>query len=223
MFKKRSSVLIFLGVVMLTLAACSWTQDAASKPVKQIQKQPKEEQQNEQIQPAEELTPTLKESAAQVMTALKAGDMNTLAGWLSSDGVRFSPYANINTKTDIVLASDELEGSMADTKKRVWRTFPGTDDLIELTYSEYHKQFVYDADFIKDAEISVNEELGEGAMIGNLNEVYPKDSYDFVEYHIAGTDPSAEGRDWRSLRLVFEKVGDDHIKLAGIIHDQWTP
>ncbi|MNW11118.1 hypothetical protein D3C71_2084880 [compost metagenome] len=52
--------------------------------------------------------------------------------------------------------------------------------------------------------------------------MYPKEQYDFVEYHITGIDPSVEEMDWRSLRLVFEKIGEDHA-LVGIIHDQWTP
>ncbi|MNJ61661.1 hypothetical protein D3C77_574640 [compost metagenome] len=111
---------------------------------------------------------------------------------------------------------------MEDTKKRIWRTFPATEDQIEMTYAEYHKRYVYDADFIKDAKVAENKGIADGGQISNLNEVYPKDSYDFVEYHIEGSDPNAEVSDWRSLRLVFKKIGADHV-LAGIIHDQWTP
>ncbi|MOA34031.1 hypothetical protein D3C78_1553760 [compost metagenome] len=111
---------------------------------------------------------------------------------------------------------------MEDTAVYEWREFAGSGELIELTYSDYHKRFVYDADFIKDAEIALNKGLGESTTINNLNEVYPKESYDFVEYYIDGIDPAVEGMDWRSLRLVFEKMGDDRA-LVGIIHDQWTP
>ena len=95
----------------------------------------------------------------------------------------------------------------------------GTD---KMPYAEYHKRFVYDADFIKDGKISLNKVLGQGTTSNNLNEVYPADHYDFVEYYIDGIDPKNEGMDWRSLRLVFEKMGQDHA-LVGIIHDQWTP
>ena len=91
-----------------------------------------------------------------------------------------------------------------------------------MTYVDYHKRFVYDADFIKDAEIAVNEGLGQGFSVNNVNEVYPKDSHEFVEYYIDEVDLAAEGKDWRSLRLVFETIGDDHA-LVGIIHNQWTP
>ncbi|WHY20499.1 hypothetical protein QNH28_05730 [Paenibacillus sp. G2S3] len=128
----------------------------------------------------------------------------------------------MDTKNDLVFSKDEVEGLMKDSTKRVWRTFAGSGDLIELTFADYYKRFIYDADFIQTAEIAVNKGLGQGTMINNLNEVYPKEKYDFVEYHIEGIDPSVEGMDWRSLRLVFEKIGEDHA-LVGIIHDQWTP
>jgi hypothetical protein len=157
------------------------------------------------------------------MRALKSGNMKTLADWVSRDkGVRFSPYAYVDTEQDVVLSQDELIGAMKDPQKHEWRAFAGSGEVIELTFADYYKQFVYDADFAGKAEIALNQGLGQGTTLNNLNEVYPKESYDFVEYHIAGADPSAEGMDWRSLRLVFEKIGQDHI-LVGIIHDQWTP
>lgn len=177
----------------------------------------------EQPQDLEGLPPLVEEAASTVMNALRNKDMNQLAAWVHSEkGLRFSPYAHVDTKNDLVFNKDEVEGLMKDSTKRVWRTFAGSGDLIELTFADYYKRFVYDADFIQTAEIAVNKGLGQGTMINNLNEVYPKDQYDFVEYHIAGIDPSVEGMDWRSLRLVFEKIGEDHA-LVGIIHDQWTP
>ncbi|WP_339317149.1 hypothetical protein [Paenibacillus sp. FSL R10-2734] len=177
----------------------------------------------DQPQDQEGLPPSVTEAASTVMNALKNKDMNQLAAWVHSEkGLRFSPYAYVDTKNDIVFTKSEVEVLMNDTTKRVWRTFAGSGDLIELTFADYYKQFVYDADFIQTAEIAVNKGLGQGTTINNLNEVYPKEQYDFVEYHIAGIDPSVEGMDWRSLRLVFEKIGEDHA-LVGIIHDQWTP
>jgi hypothetical protein len=173
--------------------------------------------------PEEGTPPTALEAAATVMKALKNGNMETLAAWVSMDkGVRFSPYAYVDTKRDIVLSRDELEKAMQDPLEREWREFAGSGELIKLTFADYYKRFVYDADFAGKAEVALNQGLGQGTTINNINEVYPKESYDFVEYHIAGVDPSAEGMDWRSLRLVFEKIGQDHA-LVGIVHDQWTP
>ncbi|WP_410513830.1 hypothetical protein PaeBR_05210 [Paenibacillus sp. BR2-3] len=223
MYRVRNMGWIVLGAVMLLLAACTGAPDAAPVPQEQVQEQPQEEQPQETKVPMEGLPPTALEAAASVITALKDGDMSTLAAWVHpKKGVRFSPYAYVDTQTDLVFTKDELKVLMEDSKKRVWRTFAGSGELIEMTYAEYHQQFVYDADFIKDAKIAENKSLGQGTTVNNLNEVYPQDSHDFVEYHIEGIDPAVEGMDWRSLRLVFEKIGDDHA-LVGIIHDQWTP
>jgi len=173
--------------------------------------------------PAEGAPPTALEAAATVMRALSRGDMNTLSAWAHPDkGVRFSPYAYVDIEHDLVFTRDELSGLMDDRTKRVWGTFAGSGDLIELTYAEYHARFVYDAAFIEDGETSLNAVVGEGTTVSNLNEAYPADSHDYVEYHIDGIDPAFEGMDWRSIRLVFEKIGGDRA-LVGIVHDQWTP
>jgi len=235
MHTARSIGGIVLIAAMLLLAACSGSQNAAPEPQEtpeQTQAAPTQEPvQSEQPQEEptgdpvdqEGLPPTSLEAAATVMKALKNGNMDQLAAWAHPDkGIRFSPYAYVDTKTDLVFTRDELKEAMEDSTKRVWRTFAGSGDLIEMTYAEYFKQFVYDADFVGKAEISLNKGLGQGTTINNLNEIYPEDSYDFVEYHIAGIDPAVEGMDWSSLRLVFEKNGQDRA-LVGIIHDQWTP
>ncbi|WP_339245579.1 hypothetical protein [Paenibacillus sp. FSL F4-0243] len=237
-----------LIAAMLWLTACRGTPEAGTEPKvtpeqTQMQMPEQKPEQTQTAQPAatteplqetepsstdqpldqEGLPPTVEEAATTVIRSIKNKDMKQLAAWVHSDkGLRFSPYAYVDTKNDLVFSKDEVEGLMNDSTKRVWRTFAGSGDLIELTFADYYKRFVYDADFIQTAEIAVNKGLGQGTTINNLNEVYPKEQYDFVEYHITGIDPSVEGMDWRSLRLVFEKIGEDHA-LVGIIHDQWTP
>lgn len=246
MYKARSIGFTALVALTLVLSACSSAPDAAPE----VSPTPEQTQEPAPVQPSpspaatavpspeataqppvaedpappeEGTPPTALEAAATVMKALKSGNMKTLAAWVSMDkGVRFSPYAYVDKKRDIVLSRDELEKAMKDPLEREWREFAGSGELIKLTFADYYKRFVYDADFAGKAEIALNQGLGQGTTINNLNEVYPKDSYDFVEYHIAGVDPSAEGMDWRSLRLVFEKIGEDHA-LVGIVHDQWTP
>ncbi|MBT2288291.1 hypothetical protein J7E73_03900 [Paenibacillus albidus] len=229
-----------LVAVMLLLAACNNNQEAAPEATPEISAEatatveptqtpaPPEAEPTESAQPAAEAPdegtpPTAKEAAATVMRALQNKDMDQLAAWVHKDkGLRFSPYAYVDPKNDLVFTSEQIEGSMKDSTLYKWRSFPGNGEVIELTFADYFKQFIYDADFIKEGEIALNKGLGEGTTLNNLNEVYPKESYDFVEYHIDGIDPKVEGMDWRSLRLVFEKIGEDHA-LVGIIHDQWTP
>lgn len=244
----KKLLLLVLMSIILVLAACSNTANETpnTAPVQEEQPQPPQNEQppeNEpdEAPPAEEeavdegtslpaeeapdegTPPTALESAKTVIRALEKGDMSTVADWVSRDkGLRFSPYAYIDLKKDIQFSKDEVAGLMEDTNPYVWRTFPGNGELIEMPYSEYHQKFVYDADFINKGEIALNTVLGEGTTLSNLNEVYPQENYSFVEYYISGIDPAVEGMDWRSLRLVFEKIGQDHA-LVAIVHDQWTP
>lgn len=216
---------IFLGLLMLLLVACNGTPEATpdppAEPLEETEQESEPEQPTEEVE--EGMPPTISEAGTTIVRALKNGDMNTLANWADSDkGVRFSPYGYVNTDTDLLFSQEDLKGLMEDPTKHLWRSFPGSDTLIEMPYKEYQEKFVYDADFMEDAEITINEGIGQGAMIYNLNEVYPKDTHDFVDYYIDGIDPAVNGMDWRSLRLVFKKIGE-HRTLVGIIHDQWTP
>lgn len=230
------AIALVTGVLWLT--ACSGTTESVNEPQQTQEQSPTEQpsaapteppqtteepSSTDQPQDLEGMPPTVTEAATTVMKSLKNKNMSQLAAWVHPEkGLRFSPYAYVDTTTDLVFTRDEVEGLMNDSTQRIWRTFVGSGDLIELTFADYYKRFVYDEDFIQMAEIAVNKGLGQGAMINNLHEVYPAEQYDFVEYHIAGIDPSVEGMDWRSLRLVFEKIGEDRA-LVGIIHDQWTP
>lgn len=173
--------------------------------------------------PDEGTPPTALEAASTVMRALENGNMKTLSAWVSRDqGVRFSPYGYVDIENDLVFSQEEISGLMEDTEQRTWGSFAGSGEPIKLTFAEYFKRFVYDADFVNDAKITLNQAENKGTMINNINEVYPADKYDYVDYHISSIDPQYQGMDWRSLRLVFEKIGEDRI-LAGIVHDEWTP
>ncbi|USB33208.1 hypothetical protein [Paenibacillus sp. YPG26] len=196
------------------------TKEPAKEPVKEPAKEPTDEAEP----PIDEgAPPTAQEAATTVIRALKSGNMETVAAWAHPEkGVRFSPYAYVDKEKDQVLTREELTNAMASKTVRVWREYAGNGDVIKLTYAKYHKKFVYDANFMEDAKIGLNKSLGKGTTINNLNEVYPKETHDFIEFHIDGIDPKYEGMDWRSLRLVFEKIGEDRA-LVGIIHDQWTP
>ena len=199
------------------------TEQPAEEPEEEpAQEEPAKEEPAEE-QPPEGAPPTAEEAAKTVARALKAGDLEELAKWAHPEkGVRFSPYAYVDVEKDLVFTREELEGLMKDATVYTWGTAAGSGDPIELTYAEYHKKFVYDAAFLDDAEVAENKALGQSTTANNLSEVYPPETYAFVEYYIDGVDPASEGMDWRSLRLVFEKLGEDHA-LVGIVHDQWTP
>lgn len=225
---KRILKVFMFGLLVLGLTACKEEAEQPQEEQQQQEEQSQEEQQQEVIevgkgeQAVEEgQPPTVLEAATTVIRALKHKDMATVASWAHvKKGVRFSPYAYVDVEQDLAFREDDLKDLLNEPTNFIWRTFPGSGEVIELPYSSYHDRFVYNKDFLNEAEVALNEGLGEGAMINNLNEVYPKETHDFVEYHVAGSDPN--GMDWGSLRLVFEKIGEDYA-LVGIIHDQWTP
>jgi hypothetical protein len=134
-------------------------------------------------------------------------------------GVRFSPYAYVDTVNDVRLIPGDLYRSEFFVKKIRWGSYDGTGDPIELMMSEYINKFVYTADFLHAEKIAVNQVIGGGNTINNLAEIYP--GKPFTESWFSGFDPKYEGMDWQSLRLVFE-IEDGKAWLIAVIHDQWT-
>jgi hypothetical protein len=66
----------------------------------------------------------------------------------------------------------------------VWGKFDATGDPIKMTLNNYMQRFVYDVDFAKPEKRSVNEFIGSGNSLNNLDSVY-KDC-DFTESHFSG-------------------------------------
>jgi len=162
----------------------------------------------------------INETAREAINALKDKDMEKISKLVHPEkGVRFSPYAFVDVKNDLVFSAADVKDLFSDTTIYTWGSYDGTGDPIELTFEGYYKKFIYDADFANAEQVGYNEILGKGNTIENSAEVY-KDSV-VVEYHFSGIDPKYEGMDWRSLRIVFEKF-EDAWYIVGIIHDQWT-
>ena len=156
----------------------------------------------------------------EVLHMLKDKDMSKLSKLVHPDkGVRFTPYSYVDVNKDVNITASEFTGLMAETKKRLWGSFDGTGDPIDMTFSEYYKKFVYDADFLEAPQIVFNQPVQRGNSLVNLNEIYPDAS--FIEYHFPGIDPQYNGMDWRSLILLWEQK-DGNWYLVGIIHNQWT-
>ncbi len=154
----------------------------------------------------------------QVVNALKNKNVKTLASYVHpAEGVRFSPYGNIDTERDLTFRRKDVLKLYA-LPAYVWGQADGSGDDIKLNFAGYYKKFVYDKDFVRAPNVSYNRIVKQGNTIVNLREAYPKAK--FVEYHFPGTR-KYDGMDWRSLRLVFEKSGKNWY-LVGISHDQWT-
>jgi hypothetical protein len=162
--------------------------------------------------------------ADSIVAALQKKEMKTVAQAADLKvGIRFSAYGHIDEKKDVVIPASQIAALMDDRTEYDWGVYDGSGQPIHLMFKDYYSKFVYDQDFAKAKDVSVNQILGKNTLVNNLFDVYPRDQFMTVEYHFSGFDPKVEGHDWRSLRLVFAVNGaDGSIYLRAIIHDQWT-
>ncbi len=168
----------------------------------------------------EQATTSLLTSALDVMALIEDQDFAALQNWVHpDDGVRFSPYAYVNTQTDLVFGAQVFPTLPTDPTILTWGSFDGSGDPIDFDFLGYYNRFIYDQDYLNPEIIGVNTIIGTGNTLVNIIDVYP--SGEFVEFHFTGFDPQYEGMDWRSLILVFEEVGNEW-KLVGIVHNEWT-
>ena len=155
-----------------------------------------------------------------VLTSLKNKDYKTFAGLIHPTlGVRFSPYAYVDTASDLTFKATTFEQEMAQKKKTNWGAYSAEEEDIVMTGAEYFAVFVYNADFLNAEKHLLNEIIGQSTTINNLKEVYP--DCPFTESYFSGFDKKFDGMDWCSLRLVFKKHIDKYY-LVGVVHDNWT-
>lgn len=168
-----------------------------------------------------ELTKKMVEDySKEAMVALKDKDMEKLSQLVHPEkGVRFSPYTFVEKDKDLVFDAKKVKELMEDTHLYVWGRYDGSGEPIELTFADYYKTFVYDADFINAPKVGYNEAIGKGNTVNNSFEFY-KNAI-IIEYHFPAIEEKYEGMDWRSLKLVFEKYKNKWY-IVGVIHDQWT-
>ena len=159
--------------------------------------------------------------AKSVLAALRAHDMVAVSAFVDpTKGLRFSPYAHVDNKTDRLIKKDRVKSLWNTKVVSVWGTHDGSGAPLRLTYPEYHKAFVNDVNFSKAPKVAYNAApLGTGNTPNNIAELYPDAIV--VEYHVPGVDPKLDGMDWKSLWLVFEKKGTTWY-LVGLVHGAWT-
>ena len=164
----------------------------------------------------------LLKSTQNILALLKAKNYKAFANYIHPvEGIRFSPYGFVDTIHDIKLSKQRFINEAGQPIQEMidWGAFDGTGDPIKMTLNNYMQRFVYDVDFAKPEKRSVNEFIGGGNSLNNLELVYK--NCDFTESHFSGFDKKYGGMDWKSLRLVF-KVRNKKILLVGIVHDEWT-
>jgi hypothetical protein len=162
---------------------------------------------------SEEAKGIVAQQAADVLQALKTADMTKLAEVVHpTKGLRFSPYASVDTKTDVVLTALQLKDALKDPAKRVWGAEDGSGAPIRLTFTRYYHKFVYDRDFSKALHVNFNR-ADEGTK--HAWENYPNAIV--VEYGLPETGSTPR----EHLLLSFEQHQGKWY-LSGIIHDGWT-
>jgi hypothetical protein len=157
-----------------------------------------------------------------ILIAIKDKNYLAVANYIDPVlGVRFSPYAYVDTVDDVILSKKKFTEQATKNKqdKIVWGVIDPTEEPINMTLKDYIQKFVYDVDFVKPEKLSVNKSIGGGNSLDNLELIYKNCS--FTESFFSGFEEKYAGMDWRSLRLVF-KERKGKFFLVGIVHDQWT-
>jgi hypothetical protein len=159
--------------------------------------------------------------AALSIPAISRNDWSALASLAHpKHGVRFSPYAYVDTIDGVVLSSTEIAALGNDSQIRRWGFYDGSGEPIELTVQAYFERFVCDREFANAEPGPPNERIGLGNSLNNIGDAYSGRHVVFFEYYAPGTEEHA-GMDWRSLRLVVERT-QGRWYLIGIVHDEWT-
>ncbi|PPK73920.1 hypothetical protein B0F87_11331 [Methylobacter tundripaludum] len=159
--------------------------------------------------------------ARQVVEALKAKDGKKLASLVHPEkGVRFSPGAYVDVTSDVVFSRAQIETFWTDERIYTWGFADGTGDSINMTPSQYSREYIMSRDFLSPSSINVNSDRAAGNTTNNANLIYPNGTR--VEYYIEPTIRNGvPDLDWAALRLVFERSGNSWFLIA-VIHDEWT-
>ncbi|KAF5046539.1 hypothetical protein DSECCO2_469710 [anaerobic digester metagenome] len=161
----------------------------------------------------------LVEDAKMIVKHFKNKEYSQLAEYVGPQGLRFSPYAFIDTSKDVVLSAQQIRNAATSKEILLWGEYDGSGEPIKMTIEKYFADFVVDADFLSKGDISVNEFSQRGNTTNNIREAYP--GCKWVDFFISGENPDFEGMDWKALRLVFRQV-DGKAWLVGVVHDEWT-
>jgi len=157
-----------------------------------------------------------------ILTEIKEKNYLSIAKYIDPIlGVRFSPYAYVDTLNNVVLSKEtfQIEAGIPKQSKILWGVIDPTEKPIKMTLNQFMQKFVYDVDFAQPEKRSLDKFLGGGNSLNNLSEVYK--GCHFTESYFSGFEEKYQGYDWRTLRLVFKKRNDEFY-LVGIIHDEWT-
>lgn len=158
-------------------------------------------------------------TACCVVRALQEEDYSSVAAMVHpKQGVTFTPYSTVSFETDLTFTADQIRDLNSDATVYTWGIEPGQNTLIQETLPHYIQSHVFGGDYTQAPLIAVDKILLSGNALENLTEAYP--GCRFVDFSFPSRDPTSQGTDWRSLKLVFEP-GETSWLLVGIIHSEW--
>jgi hypothetical protein len=158
--------------------------------------------------------------AQKVIEILARRDPTQLSRFVSEEkGVRFSPYAWVDTDADVVLKPADLRNPRKLQNVRKWGSYDGSGLPIRMSFIAYYRKFIYDRDFAHAPKVGHNEVIAKSNTTNNTGEVY-SDSI-VVEYYWPPPEDPEKANRWSALRLIFQKTGTEWF-LVGVAHDQWA-
>lgn len=215
MYKSFAALLLFA----LLISGCAISDDGAEQKVtnEKTNDSTNTSQVDENQLPMEVVDP--EQIATDVINLLKDKDLPRLATYVHpTEGVRFSPYGNVNMETDVVMQASILQNAFNEDDILNWGSYDGSGKSIDLSFTDYYKKFIYNHDFVNADQVGYNTIIGTGNTVNNATEVY-SDSF-IAEYYFKGTAAN-NFMDWSSLKIVLVEYNRDWV-VVGIIHDQWT-
>ena len=166
-----------------------------------------------------EIEAAVRARGAEAVKALKAKDFAAVAVLAHpTKGVRFSPYAFVDTQRHVVLDAATIRLGFANTKSYLWGHTSGKGDPMEWTFEQFYTRQLYNKDYAASTDVGYERHPQRGNSIDNSATAYPQGRS--VDYYLPSTDPYTT-LDWGALRLVFEEQGGTWY-LVALIHDEWT-
>lgn len=162
----------------------------------------------------------LLQTAFLTVHALESQDYTTLSHMIHKDkGIRFTPYSTVNEENDLVFTAEEIKNISQDNSLYTWGVSANTGGNISLTLTDFFQEYVTPISYSKAPYIAIDSVIITGNALENIPEAYPDSR--FVDFSFRSIDPDLAGKDWSSLKLVFE-IYEDAWYLVGIVHSQWT-
>lgn len=166
-----------------------------------------------------QVPPALSRKSLEVLNLFRKQAYSGLASYIHPDFcLRFSPYPHL-TPENLSFCPDQIAALFAGDQVYQWGRYDGTGEPIRLTGPAYADEFIYDQDYLKAPVVGFNQPVSSGNSPNNIHDIYPEAV--FIEYHFPEIDPQYSGMDWRSLRLVYQKI-DQTWYLIAVVHGEWT-